>query len=59
LVAAASITSMTSRPSLSSISANSFISAMFRSRCVFSMILAASAVMMSRTGTTPALLILA
>ena len=54
MVPAASSTSIVSMPMRWKISASSFISAMLRSRCVFSMTLAASATLMLEARCTPA-----
>ena len=56
-VPAAFSTSSVSMPMRWKISDSSFISAMFRSRCVFSITLAASATLMLLAGYTPAVMI--
>ncbi len=57
LVPAAARTSWVSRSSLSKISDSSFMSAIFRSRWVFSMTLAASATRMDEAAWSPASMI--
>ncbi len=57
LVPAASRTSRVSMPMRSKMSESSFISAMFRSRWVFSMTLAASATLMLEASWIPAVMI--
>ena len=58
MVPAASSTSIVSMPILWKISASSFISAMLRSRCVFSITFAASATLMLLARCTPAVMML-
>ncbi|EXI73000.1 MAG: hypothetical protein AW07_02932 [Candidatus Accumulibacter sp. SK-11] len=59
MLPAASRTSTVSMPMRSKMIASSFIRAMFRSRWVFSMTLAASATLMLDAGKTPAVMTLA